>query len=113
MTIEETIEATVRRVLREELRALKEDLGSSEPLVSYEQAAKYASCSKATIQGLVNSGALPATGKPGSHLRRVLLSDVKKALGAQTSAPKPVTAARSRADEILKDLGARKLKAVR
>lgn len=107
MTIEEQIEGAVRRVLREELRALREELqglgAAAEKPATYSQAAKFAECSASTIQGWVKSGLLPATGK--GKLRRVHLADVAKVLAGMRSAPMEASKPKSRAAEILASTG--------
>ncbi len=101
MSLDLLVTEKFREVVREEIRAaLRENNPSGvEKPATYEQAAKFAECCVSTIQAWVKRGVLPATGK--GKLRRVLLSDVSKALaGLMDSAPTPPSK-KSRAEEIL------------
>jgi excisionase family DNA binding protein len=80
MTFDQVIREQLGAVVREEIRAAFAEFhgGGDEKPATYEQAAKFAECSKATIGAWVKAGELPSTGS--GRLRRVLLSDVTKAL---------------------------------
>lgn len=79
MTLDQVITEQFRVVVREEIRlAFTEYRGGSDAPMSYEQAAAFAGCSKATISSWRRKGILPATGS--GRLTRVLRADLLRVL---------------------------------
>lgn len=95
MTIEETFEAVVRKVVREELEARAAAAPGRPELITYEQAAELVGVAVSTVKEWVKEGVLPVLGPratAGASSRRVRPADVVAVFrrvdgGAASTAP--------------------------
>lgn len=78
-------EAVLRRILREELRALLAESSAGDEFLTLSAASKFSQLGISTLRAWIKSGRLPRYGE--GRVVRVLRSDVTAALRAKSGEP--------------------------